>query len=80
MSRSAEDIRFGVVEDAVTLLQMLPRLDEIVWPTEEGDVEAVAEWLKWLAAWAPPANAAFKRHRRELRASSHGPSRLAAAP
>lgn len=71
---SREDLRFAVLEDAAALLQMLPAADEIVWPTDKGDVEAVADALAVLAAWRPPpVKASFRRHRRELRRLS--PSR-----
>lgn len=64
------DMRFAAIDDAVALLKLLPVVDDIVWPTDEGDVQVVADALSWLAGWAPRANAAFKRHRRAAVASS----------
>ena len=58
---------------------MLPAADEIAWPTEKGDVEAVADALAVLSARLPAIKAAFRRHRRELRAAaSPNPPTLAA--
>lgn len=70
MSRS-EDLRFTVLEDAAALVQMLPPdAEEIAWPSDQGDVKAVAEALAVLSARLPAVKASFRRHRRELRASS----------
>lgn len=67
-----EDLRFGVIEDAATLLEMLPPIERIVWPTDPGDLDAVGEALAFIARWAPEANRTFKRRRRELRAAQSG--------
>lgn len=68
-SPARTDTRFAAIDDAVNLLQLLPPVEAIAWPAELGDEQTVAEGLQWLAEWAPRANAAHKRHRREQRAA-----------
>lgn len=51
--RRNQDTRFAVIEDAAALLEMLPAADEIAWPVEAGDSEAVDEALKTLSARLP---------------------------
>lgn len=63
-----KDTRFDAIEDAVMLLKMLPAPADCVFPVEnEGDVQALAEALGWLAEWWPEMNRAWKRHRQYLR-------------
>lgn len=69
------DTRFAAIDDAVTLLKLLPPVDEIAWPLEMGDEDTVAVGLQWLADWAPRANAAHKRHAREQRAARRAADR-----
>lgn len=59
---SRTDTRFAAIDDAVTLLRMLPPVDDIAWPTEPGDNDTVTDGLRWLAEWAPAAKAAHRRH------------------
>ncbi|MFP5365147.1 MAG: hypothetical protein ACLGI5_20755 [Thermoleophilia bacterium] len=66
-----------MIEDAAALLQMLPPADEIVWPTDPGDVEAVAEALAVLSARLPAVKASLRRHRRELREKARSQPALA---
>jgi hypothetical protein len=66
---SRTDTRFATIDDAVALLNLLPPVERIAWPTEPGDEQTVAEALDWLAEWTPRARAAFKRHRRDARAA-----------
>jgi hypothetical protein len=64
---SRTDTRFTAIDDAVTLLKLLPPVERIAWPLEPGDDELVADALQWLARWAPRASVAFKAHRAEQR-------------
>jgi hypothetical protein len=66
-SPSRTDTRFATIDDAVALLKLLPPVERIAWPLEPGDEQTVADALDWLAAWTPPARAAFRRQRRARR-------------
>jgi hypothetical protein len=69
------DTRFTTIDDAVTLLGLLPPVERIAWPEEPGDEQVIADALAWLTAWAPQANRAFKLHLRERRrAAANGAS------
>jgi len=70
-SPARTDTRFAAIDDAVTLLKLLPPPADIAWPTETGDVEIVTDALQWLAAWAPAARASHRAHERAKRAAQH---------
>jgi hypothetical protein len=61
------DTRFAVIEDAADLLKMLPAAENIVWPTDPGDQQAVDEALQWLSAWLPRVKAARRLQRRMVK-------------
>ncbi len=67
MSRGP-DLRFAIIEDAADLLRMLPDPERVAWPCDEGDMDAIDDALKWMAAWVPKARAAHKEHRRVVKA------------
>lgn len=62
------DLRFALVEDAAALLKLLPPSGRIVWPTEAGDMEALDEAFADIAAVLPGAKAAYREHKREVKA------------
>lgn len=62
------DLRFAVIEDAAALLRMLPPVEGVIWPTDQGDMDAVDEALAFMAAWLPKARAAHREHRRQVKA------------
>lgn len=64
------DVRFGLVEDAAALTQMLPAPSDIVWPTEAGDIEALEDAFRWLSFWLPLAKSSFRRHKAEMKAQA----------
>jgi hypothetical protein len=67
MPPSRADTRFANIDDAVALLKLLPDVERIAWPVDEGDIQVVGDALSWLAHWSPKANAAFKSYRRDAR-------------
>lgn len=63
-----KDMRFELVEDAVSVLQGLPDADAILWPVDqEGDIEMVDEALAWLSEWLPRARGSWRRHKAEIK-------------
>lgn len=62
-----DDLRFAHIEEGVQILKMLPAADRIVWPTDEGDLEAVGEAVEWLARYAPALGRAWREHKRSRR-------------
>lgn len=63
------DTRFAAIEDAAALLRLLPAAEQIAWPVDAGDVEAVDESLRFIAAWLQPARASWRLHKREQAAA-----------
>lgn len=66
-SPARTDTRFAAIDDAVTLLKLLPAPWDIAWPDEQGDVEVVTDALQWLVAWAPAARSSLRAHERSRR-------------
>jgi hypothetical protein len=56
------DTRFQAIEDAVSLLQVLPDIEECPFPVDEGDIEAIGEAVAWLVEWTPRLSRAWKAH------------------
>jgi hypothetical protein len=67
MPHRATDIRFTAIEDAAGLLDTLPKAEQIVWPTDPGDLQAIEEALAKFAAKLPPVRASLRRHKRMMR-------------
>lgn len=66
-----KDMRFELVEDAVSVLQGLPDADAILWPVDEaGDIEMVEEALAWLSEWLPRARGSWKRHKAAMKSAA----------
>lgn len=73
------DIRFAVIEDAAALLDMLPRPELIVWPSDPGDQEAVDAALRHIGELLPKLKASRRAHRRMLRERKAAALRIVAA-
>lgn len=64
---AGEDARFELIEDAVSLLKMLPAPEQLVFPEDPGDVEAIGEAIEWFAKWTPQMSRAWKQHTAAVR-------------
>lgn len=67
VQHTSSDTRFELIDDAVTLLRLLPDPDAIAFPGEPGDLDVVTDALAWMGEWLPKARAALKRHVAEQR-------------
>ena len=71
-----DDTRFSAIENAHQLIRLLPPVARIRWPVEPGDVDALDEAMAGLKAWLPKADAAWRQHKRNLRATRAVPAAM----
>lgn len=64
----ARDPRYMTIENAVALMQQLPRPEQIVWPIEAYDFDATSEAMNWMAANWPAISKSWREHKARLRA------------
>lgn len=62
-----QDERFQLIEDAVSLLRTLPDPEQLAFPSEAGDIEAIGEAVDWLREFTPKLARAWKQHKAATR-------------
>lgn len=62
-----QDARFELIEDAVSLLRMLPSPDDMAFPLDPGDVESIGEAIDFLREFTPKLARAWKQHQAATR-------------
>ncbi len=66
----ALDIRFAWIEDAAGRFKDLPSPGRMVWPAEQGDIEAIDEAFRVLSELVPAYKASWRDHKRQMRGLS----------